>query len=898
MKPNAIPELFDPALLQVDLNDKTQAILQFKKVIKSAEQTLFDLFDENQDVATLLTARSRFVDRVICRLWRHYFPEQQAALLAVGGYGREELHPHSDIDILLLFKPFEIEVNQDKIESFLTFLWDIGLEIGSSVRTIKECVNEAGKDITIATNIVESRRICGDDAIYNQFLHATSPDLIWPSNEFFTAKIEEQKRRYLRFHDTAYNLEPNIKESPGGLRDIHMIGWITKRHFGDKSLADLVKRGFLTNREYQTLYEGQCFLWKIRFGLHQLAGRREDRLSFDYQRQLADKFGYQNETAQSPNYTQENFARSSDGHRLAVEIFMKDYYRTIRRLSLLNDMLLQHYQETILFDSSKNDVAPLNNRFHAINDYIEARHDKTFVNYPFALLEIFLLLQQNPQLKGIRGSTIRLIRENLHLIDGEFRQDIRCKSLFMEILRQPEGITHALRQMNRFGILPRYLPEFGKIVGQMQFDLFHIYTVDEHTLFVVRNIRRFAVPEYRHEFPLCSQLIQTIPKPELLYIAGIYHDIAKGRGGDHSILGEEDARQFCQRHGLSYYDTELVAWLVRNHLLMSTTAQHKDITDPDVINEFALKMENKIKLDYLYLLTVADIRATNNSLWNSWKDSLLKKLRQETRHALRRGLSNPLLKEDLVAQTRTTALEKIGQAGLDESRVHALWQQFGDDYFLRYSPEEITHHAQALLEHPDQRTLIDIDPRSPNGGTNIFLKTPIVKDLFAKTTSALDAMNLNIVEARIVSSLNQESLNTYTVLDADGNPVTDLFQIQEIQHNILKAVANGKASGKTSQTINRRIACFIQPTEVNWEQDKNNQRTLLEIISIDRPGLLSLMAFLFLKHNISVSSAKITTLGAHVDDVFYITDMETQGPVDEATMQALKTDIIDRLDCK
>jgi len=886
--------------LNTEIRNNPKAISVYKSAIKEAQESLYTHFDQGSSVNELVTLRSDFIDKILKNCWNNFFENvQNACLIAVGGYGRAELHPNSDVDILILFQTDEIDSNKDAIESFITFLWDIGLEIGSSVRTITECINEAQNDVTIATNLIEARQICGSDNVYSEFEQATSPTKIWSSKDFFEAKILEQKKRHNRFQDTAYNLEPNIKESPGGLRDIHMVGWITKRHFGDKCLSDLVTRGFLTDNELQQLLEGQNFLWKIRFALHRITGRREDRLLFEHQRELATTFGFKDEKAQTADLDGDNTSRTADGHRLAVEIFMKKYYRTIEDLSLLNEMLLQHYQETILYSEEAETTKSLNKRFQSINGFIEAKQSSTFSIYPFAMLEIFLLMQQNKSLKGIRGSTIRLMRESLHLIDQGFRDDIRCKSLFIEILKQPTGVTHQLRRMNRYGILGKYLAEFGKIIGQMQFDLFHAYTVDEHTLFVVRNIRRYSVEEFQHEFPLCSHLIKTIPKPELLYITGLYHDIAKGRGGDHSVLGEVDAREFCTRHGLGRYDTELVAWLVRNHLLMSATAQHKDLSDPDVINEFAAKVGNSIKLDYLYLLTVADIRATNDKLWNSWKDSLLKTLRHETKKALRRGLDNPLQKEDFIQQTQNAAIQLVREENLDEDMALSRWEHLGEDYFLRYTPQEILNHTKAIQSSPGATNIVTIDSDGLSGGTDVFLKTPISNNLFAHTTKALDTMNLDIVEAKIVTSNHNYSLNTYTVLEMDGEQVKDSHRLASIRKNILKAVEKNYSDAVIDNAdVHRKVQCFIQPTEITFETDDNSNKTIMEIITTDRPGLLSTIASVLMHSNVQIENAKITTLGAQVDDVFIIYNENTGSSLSTPEIESLHTELINLLDCK
>ncbi|MFP5345067.1 MAG: [protein-PII] uridylyltransferase, partial [Gammaproteobacteria bacterium] len=536
---------------------------------------------------------------------------------------------------------------------------------------------------------------------------ALAPESLWPPGEFFKAKWEEQARRHHKYHDTAYNLEPNVKDGPGGLRDIQTITWVALRHFGSAHLHDLTAHGFLTGSELGLLQEGRSFLWRIRYALHLSAGRREDRLLFDYQRALAAQFGYHDTPQQ-----------------LAVEQFMQRYYRTVMELGRLNEMLLQLFQETILYAGESAEVIPLNRRFQVRNDVIEVTHPNVFRHYPFALLEIFLLLAQRPHIKGVRAATIRLIRDHRYLIDDAFRADLRCRTLFMELLREQRGIAHELRRMHRYGVLGAYIPEFGRIEGQMQHDLFHVYTVDEHTLFLVRNLRRFALPEFAHELPLCSEIFQQLPKPELLYLAGLFHDIAKGRGGDHSELGAEDAAQFCLRHGLSAYDAHMVVWLVKHHLILSRTAQREDISDPQVINAFAAKISDDTQLDYLYLLTIADIRATNPGLWTGWKGALLTELYLATRHALARGLDNPLAQAERSEQTRREAQQLLTQHGVDETALQALWRDAGEDYFLRYTADEIAWHTQSILAAPAaDKPLVLMRQRSA-GGSELFIYTP------------------------------------------------------------------------------------------------------------------------------------------------------------------------------
>ncbi|HLP31549.1 MAG TPA: DUF294 nucleotidyltransferase-like domain-containing protein, partial [Geothrix sp.] len=482
---------FDPEAFRAALETTPQPLPLFRKALRTAREELKAAFLAGASVDGLVTLRATLLDQLLTQAYRLHFPAgAQLALVAVGGYGRGELHPHSDIDVMLLAGNGTAEELRESVERFVLFLWDMGLEIGHSVRTVDDCVREAGADITVATNLMESRLLDGNEPLYTAMRAATGPDRVWPSRDFFAAKWQEQLARHRKFYDTAYNLEPNVKEGPGGLRDIQMIGWVAKRHFGARTLEDLIAHRFLTRVEYERLMAGQEFLWKVRYGLHVLANRREDRLVFDHQRALARIFGYQDDEA----------------HPM-VERFMKDYYRTVMELGQLNELLLQLFQEEILFADEPAEVRPINARFQCRKGFVEVKQPNVFERYPFALLELFLLLAQHPELKGVRANTIRLVRHHTTLIDDKFRRDLRCRSLFMEILRQPRGVLGALRQMNRFGLLGAYLPAFGKIVGQMQYDLFHVYTVDQHTLFVVRNLRRLTVPEYAEEFPRSTHIM-------------------------------------------------------------------------------------------------------------------------------------------------------------------------------------------------------------------------------------------------------------------------------------------------------------------------------------------------------------------------------------------------------
>ncbi|MEX2338772.1 MAG: [protein-PII] uridylyltransferase [Aquisalimonadaceae bacterium] len=872
--------LFDPEELDTRIAAGENAIRVFRECREHGDAMLKGRFREGTPARVLVPMRAWLMDQLLVRAWAQIMDGDPAmALVAVGGYGRGELHPGSDIDLMILLDGACEGSRADNVERFLTFLWDIGLEVGHSVRTVDECISEASRDITITTNLMESRLLAGPNPLYQRMLDTTGPACIWPSRRFFEAKLAEQLARHEKYHDTAYNLEPNLKESPGGLRDIHMVGWVAKRHFGADTLHDLVDQKFLTEREYQDLIAGQNFLWDIRFALHALTGRREDRLVFDHQTTLAKQFGY----ADQP-------------HTLAVEQLMQRYYRTVMELSRLNEMLLQLFQEVILYGDDNEPPQLINKRFQARKGFIEVTHANVFRRYPFALLEVFLLMQQHPELKGVRASTIRLIRNHRDLVDERFRRDLRCRSLFMEILRQPQGITHEMRRMHRYGLLGRYIPAFGMITGRMQYDLFHAYTVDSHTLFVIRNLRRFALAKHADELPFCSTIMHRLPKPELLYLAGIFHDIAKGRGGDHSELGSEDAYRFCIDHGLSRYDARFVSWLVRQHLLMSMTAQRKDISDPDVINDFAHQVGDRTRLDYLYLLTVADIRATNPGLWNSWKDSLLLELFTLTNRALRRGPEHPMDTQELVRETQQQARRRLKVMGLHHMKVKSIWRDFTDDYFLRYSAEEIAWHTAAIAKCDDKDLpLVLIEPHSARGGTEVFVYARDRDYLFALTATALDRLNLNIQDARIITTENGHTLDSYLVLEDDGHPVRTPGRQKEIISRLKEGLTQDKLDPPARRPVPRQLRPFRIGTEINFAQDEANERTVVELLTSDRPGLLARVGFAFARCGVRLQNAKIATLGARAEDVFFVTDQNNTPILDQAQFERIRESLLDLL---
>ncbi|WP_312912953.1 [protein-PII] uridylyltransferase [Stutzerimonas nitrititolerans] len=865
--PQVDPELFDRSQFQAELALKSSPIAAFKKVIGKARKILDARFLAGRDIRRLVEDRAWFVDQILRAAWQRFDWNEDAdiALVAVGGYGRGELHPYSDIDLLILLDDSDREIFREAIEGFLTLLWDIGLEVGQSVRSVAECAEEARADLTVVTNLMESRTIAGPEHLRQDMLKVTSPNEMWPSKEFFLAKRNEQRARHSKYNNTEYNLEPNVKGSPGGLRDIQTILWIARRQFGTLNLNAIVDQGFLTEGENSLLVSAQAFLWRVRYGLHMLAGRAEDRLLFDHQRSLAALLGYEDNDA-----------------KLAIERFMQKYYRVVMSVSELSDLVGQHFAEVILWEGDSGPAVPLNSRFLVRDNYLEVANDSVFKRTPFAILEIFVLLAQNPRIQGVRAETIRLLRDHRHLIDDEFRSDIRNTSLFVELFKCKEGIHRNLRRMNRYGILGRYLPEFGHIVGQMQHDLFHIYTVDAHTLNVIKYLRKLSKPGVAEKYPLASKIVERLPKPELIYIAGLYHDIAKGRGGDHSELGAVDAQAFCIRHKLPAWDTRLVVWLVENHLVMSTTAQRKDLSDPQVINDFAQAVGDETHLDYLYVHTVADINATNPTLWNSWRASLLRQLYTATKRALKRGLENPLEREEQIRQTQRAALDSLVRNGTDPDEAEQLWAQLGDDYFMRHSSTDVAWHTQAILRHGDSsEPLVLIKETTQHefeGGTQIFIYAADQHDFFAVTVAAMDQLNLNIHDARIITSSSQFTLDTYIVLDADGAPIgNDPARIQEIRQGLTEALRNPEDYLTIiKRHVPRQLKHFAFPPQVTIHNDTQRPQTIIEVIAPDRPGLLARIGQLFLEFDLSVQNAKIATMGERVEDVFFVTNADNQ----------------------
>jgi len=839
----------------------------FKNAITRENEQLKLRFKPAHSPAELLSEKAGFIDNLLSACWTHFLADEadQQALIATGGYGRGELFPYSDIDILIVLNQEFTDKIQDGLSAFSNFLWDIGLKPGLRTCFTNECVAFALQDQTIFTSLLEMRLISGNPDLFETLSKQIINTQLWSSERFFLAKMNEQEQRYGKFHDTAYNLEPNIKEGPGGLRDIQVISWVFKHHYNAHSLRELIKYGFLPRSEYDSLVAARDILWRLRFALHCLTNRCEDRLLFDHQREMAELFGY----------------TDKDGNP-DVEQFMQFFFKTVVNIERLNEMLLQLLNERLINNHEALTPTPITANFSSIAGYLEVSHEEVFQNHPLALLEIFLLLQQSPSLKGIRASTIRLIRKSLALIDDNFRHNKQANRLFIEILRQPRGITHQLKRMNRYGVLAAYLPDFANIVARMQYDLFHIYTVDEHTLFVIRNLRRFALDKHSKELPFCNNIFLLTPKPDVLYIAALFHDIAKGRGGDHSTLGEKIALDFCKQHDLPRQDSKLITWLVRNHLLMSMTAQRKDISDPDVIHTFALQVGSIEYLNYLYLLTVADIRATNPSLWNTWKDALLKDLYIATHRALHRGLQNPVARSERIKETQKEANRELTKLGITKNAIAKSWQHLSDDYFLRYSADEIAWHTIAIAASTEEELpLVLLRPQTQRGSAEIFVYTRNEAQIFSICTATLDHLGLTILDARIITTEDQYVLNSFQVLEQSGEAINDLYREIHICDTLRQGLINKKASlSKNIHKQSRQARHFPIETSVTFLDNPSSKHTTIELVTTDHAGLLSTIGKAFTELDIQLHDAKITTIGSRAEDMFYVTDQNCQPIVD------------------
>ena len=826
-------------------------VLPLKEELKSGRQNEIAAYAAHGKPERLTNALRQLVDRVLAQAWRDYGMPEKSALVAVGGYGRGELFPYSDVDVLILLAAPPDAQEQAQLEEIVQLFWDLGLEIGHSIRTVEECLSEAAADITVQTSLLEARLVAGNRALFDQLVIKCQEAM--DPQEFFQAKTLELQQRHAKYEDTPYSLEPNCKESPGGLRDLQVIVWVAKAAGLGDSWRKLAERGLITATEARQLTQKERAFKDIRIRLHIQARRREDRLVFDVQTPIAQSLGFQNTET-----------------RRASEYLMQRYYWAAKAVTQLNTILLQNI-EAQLFPQPTCPLA-INPRFNEVNGLIDIARDDLFTETPSAMLEIFLLMEQRPSLRGMTARTLRALWHARFGIDQEFRRDPANRALFLSILKAPEGITHALRRMNQLSILGRYLPNFRRIVGQMQHDLFHVYTVDQHILMVARNLRRFTMSEHAHEYPFCSQLMANFAQPWLLYITALFHDIAKGRGGDHSKLGMVDARRFCVDHALSQADTELVVFLVEHHLSMSHVAQKQDLSDPDVIRDFAALVRDERHLTALYLLTVADIRGTSPKVWNAWKGKLLEDLYRMTLRVL--GGEAPSADREL-KNRQEEAQKTLRLYGLPEHAHDALWNQLDVAYFLRHDASDIAWQTRMLYNRMDGATPVVKSRLAPIGeGLQVTVYVKDQPDLFVRICSYFERKNFSILDAKIHTTRNGYALDTFLVTEpAFANNYRDIITL--IEHELTQSLSSKEALPPPRKgRLSRLSRTFPFTPTVDLRPDDRGQYYLLSVSASDRNGLLYAIASVLAKYRVNLHTAKIMTLGERVEDVFLV-----DGPV-------------------
>ena len=831
------------------------ALAEIRDFLKDGQKDLASAYLAKPDHKSYLTGRAHLVDQMLKRLWANAQLPESSALIAVGGYGRNELYPHSDIDVLIALESPPTSEVESALEQLVSQFWDIGLAVGHSVRTIDECVNAAQADVTVQTALSESRLICGEANLHKQLQTAVKQSM--SHEQFIAAKLAEQEERHLRHAFSAFSLEPNCKESPGGLRDLHSLNWIAcAAGFGehDNVWQTLQQFELMQGDERVALERAAGFLADVRIHLHLLTGRAEDRLLFDIQGQIAQQFGF-----------------TDIAERRSSEQFMQRYYRIAKRVTQINTLVLKSISERIE-PASKKKIRRLNDRFQKVGNQLDLVDPMIYQSNPSAILETFLLMEKQGGVQEMTARTLRALYAGRRLINREFRQLPENKRLFIQILRQKNGVLHALRLMNQFDILGRYIPAFGQVVGQMQHDLFHVYTVDQHILQVVRNIRRFVREDFAHENPFCHRLMNEFERPWLLVLAALFHDIAKGRGGDHSELGMADAEQFCKSHGLNKKDTELIVWLVKEHLSMSAVAQKEDISDPTTVSSFCKRVRDARHLTALYLLTVADIRGTSPKVWNSWKARLLEALYRSTLSRLEvlKG-DNPEQIGDVVVQRKRDALKHLRYFALGDSVQTQFWKQLDDVYFLRHTDEEIAWHTRSLYYRThENKPVVRARPNPEGEGIQVLAYAPDQPDLFIKLCGFFSSIGYSIMDAKIHTTKHGYALDSFNLLDASERDM-DRETCAMIEFDLLEVLlGNIKPVTPSMGRISRQVRSFPITPEVLLEPDESGNQYVLSIRAADRTGLLYAIADTLRQHGVSLHTARISTLGERVEDTFLI----------------------------
>ena len=802
----------------------------------------------------LIENRCDFYDALLIQLWQEIgLSEQQGiSLIAVGGYGRREMFPLSDLDFLILVEQTPSSEIEEKITQFIQFLWDCSFEVGNSVRTLEQCESEGKQDITIATNLLEARFLTGNRPHFDVLNELVKRADFWSKEDFFNAKVQEQIERYQRYHNTAYNLEPDIKYSPGGLRDLHLLYWVALRHSGALTLEAILQSGFIYPQEYQQLQESRTFLFKVRFALHLILKRYDNRLLFDRQIKVSELLGFR-----------------GDGNQ-AVEKMMKCFFQALHRISLISNLLIQHYRENVLSSSQVTVIDQLDDDFQLINQCLCLRNSLVFQEKPERILDLFFYLTQYEQ-ANIHSDTLRQLQISLEQLSQKLCEIPAAREKFLRLFNQPNAIKRAFIPMHQYGVLTAYLPQWQAIEGLMQFDLFHIYTVDEHTLRVMLKLESFLSQESAQEHPIAHRIFSQLSDRTLLYIAALFHDIAKGRGGDHAELGAEDVADFAQLHGLDRREIDTLAWLVQSHLLMSITAQRRDIHDPEVVMNFAEAVQNQVRLDYLTCLTVADICATNGNLWNSWKRSLFASLYEFTEQQFIQGMKELLDYSEKSEENRKLAQQILTQDYSDIAPIliEQLWARCPEDYFVRNTPKQIAWHTSLLVGFAEA-LLVKISNRFSLGGTEVFIYCQDQPHLFNKVVSTIGAKKFSIHDAQIITTQDGYVFDSFIITELNGELV-EFDRRRELEQALTVALQSEKLPA-LSIAPNRQLQHFSVQTDVRFLHENKKEHTEMELVALDKPGLLAQVSQIFSELNLNLLNAKITTVGEKAEDFFILTN--------------------------
>ena len=860
--------------------------LNGKNILENLDQYLASKNPNTAFVTKLISYRSTIFDMLLSLIWKESFGSAPLSLIAVGGYGRGKLHPHSDLDILILADSPEINKYERNIESFVTCLWDLNIKLGHSVRSTQDCINLALEDVTIATNLLESRHLAGSLKSCKNLNRELFKTTFKNTKSFFQKKLHEQQLRYKRHGNTEYSLEPNIKEAPGGLRDIQLVDWISIHYFKTNDRQKLLSSNVLSESDLRLLSDNENFLWRVRFHLHVISGRPDERLLFDHQSRIAKMFGFKD-----------------GGKRLAVEKFMQKYYQTVSSTRELTDIILKWFSEKISLKEKVNTrIVKYNDRFLVEDGFLTTADSKIFENFPSALLEIFVILAEDPKIKGLKAIAIKEIRESRNLIDSDFRKNPVNKSLFIRLMKSKNNLALQLRRMSRYGILGSYLPEFKKIIGLTQHDLFHVFPVDVHTVKVIENLVAFGTPNQNKAFLRASDIFSNLPNQEIILIAGLFHDIAKGRGGNHSALGAKIVKQFAIDHNLGDENTKLLEWLVLNHLLMSSVSQREDINDPEVIERFSECVGNLDYLNLLYILTVADITATNSELWTDWKGALMVNLYLSTKKRLESDLSVEKSSNNL-RRTKHEAMKLIPNTESKTKYLDELWRSFGEDFFNRETPKDLARYSVAILEsYLSKKPIIlikDIGDDKPIA-TEIFVYCKNQEMVFSKIARVLDKYQISIQDARLETTTNDHALDTFFVLDRQKNPIGgDAVLCKNLKRDLSSSLLGElNMNAIAPKKVSRKLRQFKFKTSVTLTNDLSKKMTRLDLVTPDRRGLLVHLSQIFLKHNVNLENAKIATLGEKVEDTFYVTQMKSRQRLNKEDSHKLINVICSELDMK